>query len=315
MIERRFSPRLGIVLAAATLATCQPVDRDQGKNSASEVGRSSSEAYVVRVTARDYTFQVPDSIPSGWITFRMENQGKEAHFLLLNRLPDGKTFEAYRREVVAPFDTVWHALKTGSADKAQAGEMLGRLLPDWYASVRQMGGPGLVAPGGVTRTTVKLDPGTYVIECYVKTRDGTFHTSLGMQQQIIVTRESSNASAPEADIEVTLSNYEIVTEGEMTLGEHTVSVHFEEHPAVGLGNDVHLVRLETGTDLDEVVKWMDWMNVYGLRAPAPARFVGGTQEMPVGHTAYFTVGLVSGRYAWISEGTAAEGMVKEFTVE
>ena len=43
--------------------------------------------------------------------------------------------------------------------------------------------------------------------------------------------------------------------------------------------------------------------------------VTGTQEMPVGHTAYFTVELESGRYAWISESTAALGMVKEFTVK
>ncbi len=297
MIDRGFSPTFGIVLAAVTLAACQP-----------------SDAHVVRVTASDYAFQVPDSIPSGWSTFRMENQGEEHHFLLLNRLPDGKTFQDYHRDVAAPFDSVWHVLKTGAADKAEAGALLGRLLPDWYASVRPMGGPGLVAPGGVAWATMELDPGTYVIECYVKAKDGTFHTSLGMLQQITVTNESSGASPPEADIEVTLSNYEIAIEGELTQGEHTVAVHFAEHPVVGLGNDVHVVRLEAGTDLDEVVSWMDWMNVDGLRAPAPARFVGGTQEMPVGYTAYFTIELLPGRYAWISEAPAALGMVKEFTV-
>lgn len=297
MIDRRFFPTFGIVLAAVTLVACQP-----------------SDAHVVQVTARDYAFQVPDSIPSGWSTFRMENRGEEHHFLLLNRLPDGKTFQDYRREVVAPFDSVWHVLKTGAADKAEAGELLGRLLPDWYGSVRPMGGPGLVAPGEVAWATMELDPGTYVMECYVKTTDGTFHTSLGMQRLITVTGESSGASAPDADIEITLSNFQIAVEGEVTPGEHTVAVHFEEHPEFGLGNDVHVVRLEAGTDLDEVVRWMDWMNVDGLRAPAPARFVGGTQEMPVGYTAYFTIELLPGRYAWISEVTAADGMVKEFTV-
>jgi len=35
----------------------------------------------------------------------------------------------------------------------------------------------------------------------------------------------------------------------------------------------------------------------------------------VGYTAYFTVTLEPGRYAWISESSAALGMVKEFTVE
>ena len=152
------------------------------------------------------------------------------------------------------------------------------------------------------------------MECYIKTADGIFHSSLGMQRPITVTSESSGASPPESDIEVTLSNYEIAIEGELTQGEHTVAVHFAEQPAVGLGNDVHVVRLETGTNLDEVVRWMDWMNVDGLRAPAPARFVGGTQEMPVGYTAYFTIELLPGRCAWISEAPAANGMVQGFTV-
>ena len=52
----------------------------------------------------------------------------------------------------------------------------------------------------------------------------------------------------------------------------------------------------------------------GLLEPAPAVFVGGTQEMPLGHTACFTVELEPGRYAWISESTAGLRMAKEFTV-
>ena len=55
------------------------------------------------------------------------------------------------------------------------------------------------------------------------------------------------------------------------------------------------------------------MNGDGLRAPAPATFVGGVQEMPEGRTAYFTIDLEAGRYAWISEN-AGRGMVREFTV-
>jgi len=67
--------------------------------------------------------------------------------------------------------------------------------------------------------------------------------------------------------------------------------------------------------LDEVVEWMDWMNVDGLRAPSPAAFVGGIHEMPAGYTAFFTVDLEPGRYAWIAESGAELGMVNEFTIE
>lgn len=307
MIARHLYRVVGIVLAAASLAACRSDDR-------TPADRSPSGTNLVEVIAADFAFEAPSEIRSGWVTFRMRNEGKEHHFFLLNRLPDGKTFENYQEEVGTPFDTVWHALLTGAVDKAEAGQMLGRLLPEWYASVRQMGGAGLLAPGRSVRTTVNLEPGTYVMECYVKTADGTFHTSLGMMLPITVTGVPSGGSAPDAGIEITLSNFQIAVEGEVTPGEHTVAVHFEEHPEFGLGNDVHVVRLEAGTDLDEVVRWMDWMNVDGLRAPAPAVFVGGTQEMPVGYTAYFTIELLPGRYAWISEVTAGDGMVKEFTV-
>jgi hypothetical protein len=93
---------------------------------------------------------------------------------------------------------------------------------------------------------------------------------LGMARQLTVTSDPSGASAPEADLEITLSNLELAIEGKVTGGDQTVAVYFEEHPEFGLGNDVHVVRLEDATDLDDVVSWMDWMNVDGLREPAPA---------------------------------------------
>jgi len=290
------------ILGAASIVACQPADRAQ-------------EADVVEVTARDYSFEVAAEIPSGWTTFRTKNEGTEQHFFLLNRLPDGKTFEDYMEEVGVAFETAWDSLRTEKMDKAEAGQLLGSLLPAWYASVKTMGGAGLVAPGGVAQTSLNLDPGTYVMECYVKTLDGIFHTTLGMARPFTVTHEASGASAPEADIEIALSNYEIAVKGETTQGEHTVAVRFEEHPEFGLGNDVHLARLKDEVEVGEVVLWMDWMELSGLRAPAPAEFLGGAQEMPIGHTAYFTVNLEPGRYGWITEASADKGMFQEFTVE
>ena len=312
MFARRSHQALGIILLFASVAACQPADRAQDADPAA---KSLAGTDVVEVTALDYAFQAPDEIASGWTTFRLKNEGAEHHFMLLNRLPDGKTLEEYGREVGLPFETVWDSLRTGAMDKAEAGQLLGQLLPAWYASVQQMGGPGLVAAGGTGETTVNLEPGTYVMECYVKTADGEFHSSLGMARLLIVTSESSGAQAPEADVEIALSNFVIAADGEVTPGRHTIAVHFEEHPEVGLGNDVHLARLEAGTDLDQVTNWMDWMEVNGLREPAPAQFLGGAQEMPVGFTSYFSVDLEPGRYAWITEASADKKMVQEFTVE
>lgn len=311
MIAQRLHFTLAAALAAIGIVACHAPLRAQAPGSVPE---PSPGAYVVEVTAEDYAFRAPDEIPSGWTTLRFRNEGEETHFLFLTRLPDGRTFDDYVEDVGVPLNELWYAMRSGEIDKAEAGERLGRVLPEWFGSARQMGGPGLVAPGGTAQTTLKLEPGSYVLECYMKTPEGEFHALDGMARPLTVTGEPSGASAPEADIRIMLSNDGIATEGELTPGRHTIAVHFAEHPEAGFGHDVHLVRLSDATDVDQVVPWMDWMNVDGLRNPAPFTFLGGTHEMPVGSTVYLSVDLEPGRYAWIAETTAAQGMVKEFTV-
>jgi hypothetical protein len=136
---------------------------------------------------------------------------------------------------------------------------------------------------------------------------------LGMVRPLMVTDVPSGATAPEADVELSITNYAIATEGELTVGEHTVRVHVVEDPEGFLKHDVHLVRLADGTSVDEIVSWMDWMDA--LMAPAPGEFMGGAEDMPAGSTAYVTVDLTPGNYAWVSESYGSRGAVKEFTVE
>ena len=270
---------------------------------------------VVDVTARDYYFVVSDSIPSGWTTFRLKNEGQCDHFMFLTLLPDSIPFERYGKDVGSAFVIAWDSLQSGM-DKAKAGALLGSLLPKWYASAKYMGGTGLIAPGKTAQTTLKLEPGTYVMECYMKTEDGKFHGELGMIRPITVTDNVSEMKEPnDANIELTLTNNNIDSNGELSSGTHRVAVHFKEQPQFGLGNDVHLAKINENTDLDKLTAWMDWMNIDGLRAPAPVEFLGGTQEMPVGYTSYFTIDLKPGKYAWISENAKDKNMVKEFLVE
>jgi len=153
------------------------------------------------------------------------------------------------------------------------------------------------------------------MECYVKTPDGRFHASLGMARPVTVTEEPPGGLALTADLQARLSNQAIQIEGGITPEKHTVAVHFDEHPEIGLGNDLHLVRLENDTEIERVSSCMDWMNVDGLREPAPAAFVGGAQEMSVGSIAYFSVDLKPGGYAWISEAPAERGLLEEIEVE
>lgn len=269
---------------------------------------------VVDVVVSDYTISAPAEIPAGWTTIRLANKGQQTHFVVFYRLADGKTIADQQREVVPLFDKAMAALMAGEVDRAGAGAILGG-LPAWAAAAEYRGGPGLLAPGGVASTTINLDkPGTYLMECYVKSPDGVFHTSMGMLRAIEVTAPGNGASEPDADYEIVLTNAGIRMPEELPAGSHSIRVVFAEDPQSFLPYDVHLVRLEADTDTSRLVRWMDWMNLDGLRAPAPATFLGGVENTPAGHIAYMSVDLIPGRYAWISE-INTEKMLREFVVE
>ena len=310
-----------LVLTVGMLTACQPADTEEGAEpdtldaAADTAAVGPAEPGVFEVTAVDYAFDSATEIPSGWTRIEMVNEGAEPHFMSLWKLPEGKTLDDYIAEVVPAFVIGYDSLVAGTTDPAGAGQLIGENLPAWFADVTPMGGPGMLSAGHTGVTTVNLEPGTYVMECYVKTAEGKFHGELGMIKELTVTDQSTGMAEPEGDVRFTLTNTSIAPEDSVTAGEHTFAVTFEEHPEAGLGNDVHLARLDEGTSIDSLAAWMDWMNLEGFMPPAPAEFVGGAQEMPVGTTAYFTATLEPGRYAWVSEATTTDRLVEEFTVE
>jgi hypothetical protein len=316
----RFCRLLALAPVFTGAAACQDTPTPPGDSTLALTGAASRLAAHARkglleVTARGHTFEAPDEIPSGWTTVRFNNASPAAHFVILEKLPPGKTLEDSKAEVVPVFQEGMDLLIEGKVNEALA--TFGK-LPAWYFSIVFMGGPGITAPGRTSEVTVNLDPGTYVLECYVKTPDGKFHSYLGMIDQVIVVDEASGAREPTPTLAMTLRNDGIDFGGDPRPGKHTIAVHFAEQQVHGnfLGNDAHLVRLEDDADLAEVAAWMNWSLPAGLATPAPADFVGGLHEMPPGHTGYIDVVLKPGRYAWIAEvdDPAGKDMLKTFTV-
>ncbi len=258
-----------------------------------------------------------DTIPSGWTTFRFTNASPMLHFMAVERYPGERTSEDAATDVAVPFQDAMDLIIAGNREEGLA--KLGD-LPGWFADVVFTGGPGFVSPGRSTDATVYLQPGNYVLECYIKTADGVFHGMLGMVRDLRVTADSTDASAPQdPTVEITLTNDGFDVKGDLVPGKHLVAVHFEAEEPPLLGNDVQVVRLsDDGASIDSIATWMDWSQPTGLVStaenPAPAVFLGGTHEAPKGSTAYFTVDLEPGRYAWISERPSAIPLYEEFTV-
>jgi hypothetical protein len=306
-------PRLPLAVVAVLLAP--------GCGGERPAATPTSAPNVVEITAVERTFQAPDSVPAGWTTFRFRNASTMTHFAVVERMPDGIGIAEQQEQVAPVFQAGMDLLAEGKPEDAMAA--FGG-LPAWFGDITFLGGAGLTAPGHVSQATVYLEPGTYLLECYVKT-DGVFHsfnpdsTAYGMVHQLTATAPASSAPEPSADLDITLSSTRgIEVSGDPVVGPQTVAVHFEDQTPHEnfVGHDVHLVRLADDTDLQELVAWMDWTQPGGLQTPAPAQFLGGLNEMPAGSTGYMTVTLEPGRYAWIAEVPHADanGMLKEFSV-
>ena len=309
--------RIGLVTTLLLLAgACAPTD-----DTPSASLDLADTPGVVDVIARGLTLDAPDEIPSGWTTFRFSNESPMIHFALVERLPDGQGIGSQQAEVAPVFQDGLDLLGAGETEAAlqRFGD-----LPSWFGDIVFLGGPGLTSPGRTSQTTVFLEPGTYLLECYVKT-GGVFHSfnadpSInGMVHEFRVTSERSEAAEPSATLQIEISTAGgIEVEGDLVPGEHTVAVRFVDQTVHEnfVGHDVHLVRVSDDLDLGELEQWMDWRQPTGLQTPAPAQFLGGIHEMPAGTTGFFSVTLEPGNYAWISEvpNSSEKGMLKLFSV-
>lgn len=276
---------------------------------------------LVEVKAVGLTLEAQNEIPSGWTTFRFINDTEMIHLAFLYRLPEGKGIEDHK-ELAAIFQNFMDEYNGIPHSEPEAGME----IPEWFGRVVATGGPGLVSPYKTAETTVYVETGIYLIECYVKT-DGIFHsynsspTQYGMVHEFTVTAEDNGVQAPIPTINIDVSAESgMKVTGDLTGGSHVVEVNFpDQKPHENfLGHDVHLVRLIEGSNLEEIIQWIDWRQPTGLQTPAPtAEFLGGTNELPAGGIAYFNIDLTPGSsYAWISEVPNAleKGLLVEFEV-
>jgi hypothetical protein len=283
---------------------------------------SAPQAYVVELRAVGKTFQGPSEIPSGWTTFRFVNASSMIHFAMIDVPPEGITTQIMSDTLMEPFQEVMDAMNAGDEEAVNAAFAR---FPEWIAELGRSGGPGMLSPGLTGETTVYLEPGHYVIECYVKS-DGVFHSTspgegqLGMVFGLVVTEAQNNAPEPRADVTLAVRNvgFEIIS-GALRAGSNTIRVDFLEQQALPsfVGNDVHVMKVDSEESIALADGWLDWRTKDGLEDPGPVTFIGGLNDLPAGSHGYFNVDLEPGDYAFIAEipGPQAAGFVLPFSVE
>jgi len=287
---------IATLTAAAALGACS---KEAPKTDSTAVTQASTPAApaaaydptsrVATVVAKDFAFEAPDSIPAGWTTFRLLNQGANLHHVALFRMDAGKTIADVQAAMAKPGP-----------------------LPAWLVEV---GGPNAPNPKAESNATVELKPGNHVMLCFVDIPEKTPHFMKGMVRPLLVTAATSASSAPVADVVLSLADYSFtVKSGTLSTGKHVVQV-VNDGPQ---GHEIELVKLAPGKTMKDLGAWMA-----KPEGPPPADAIGGIVGVAKGSTGYFNVELSSGSYAMICFVPDAKdgkphlehGMIKEFTVQ
>jgi hypothetical protein len=249
---------------------------------------------VVTVTAHEYAFEMPASIPAGLTTFRLVDKGKEPHHLFVMKLEQGKK--------ASDFFAAFKAMKPGTPPPAWA---------------RPVGGPNAPVAGGEANATLTLEPGEYVAFCVIPTPQGAPHIMMGMIKGFTVAPVAKRYAAPlpKADLTITLKDYDFVMSAPLTRGRHVIAV-------TNAGTQPHelvITRFNTGQTNMQFAAWGE--NPKGQ--PAPGHSMGGVTDIPPGKTVVIEQNFPPGRYGFIcftrdkKDGKPhfLHGMQKEFIVK
>jgi hypothetical protein len=274
--------RLAVASLAVTATCTRQAPRVDGPN-------------VVTITTTEYAFGMPDTIPAGLTTFRLVNQGNELHHASLVRLGGGRSMADFQVGLAA-------AMKSHAPP------------PSWMAFV---GGPNAVTLGDTGVATQMLQPGSYVVVCWIPTLDGVPHVMKGMLHPltVIAAATPSPAVEPAADVTMKLTDYDFVLSQPLTAGRHVVRVE----NAGAQAHEVVIAALAPGKSLKDFIAW----EAGGEKGPLPtSQWLGGVTTLDAGGHSQFATTFAPGSYLLLCFWPDAKdgkphivhGMAKEISI-
>ncbi len=244
---------------------------------------------TVTITAADFAFNAPDTIPAGVVKVRLVNNGPSLHHVQFIKLDSGKTVADLMASLRNPGPP-----------------------PAWMTPVP---GPNPPAPGRSSELVVSLAAGNYAMACFVADDKGMPHFAKGMVRPVVVAARGGAAAAePAADVQVQLADYSFTLSKDITAGPHTIRI-------VNGGVQPHemfIARLDSGATAQQLVRYV----LTGMHGRPPALPMGGASGMVPGAHATFAMDFQPGDYALIcflpdgkdGKEHAVHGMVKQIHV-
>jgi len=264
---------------------------------------ATPEIPEINLTARDFSFVLPDTVAGGLVRFHYVNQGQEDHHAQFIRLNDGVSREQ--------FDSVFAAAAEGEVPFRRVFD-----IGTWA------GGPSVTAPGGSMDVTLELAAGEYIVACFIQSPDGVRHLAKGMRRWLTVTAPPAESPEPPVAVGVVdMVDFAFITMPSIDSGRVVLEVtNSGEEP-----HEMGVMRLE-GVTFQQAFAMLAGPPPSEGEAPVgppPFRFMGGVQAIMPGARAWVTLDLPPGDYALICflpspahEGRAhfTLGMVRPFTV-
>jgi uncharacterized cupredoxin-like copper-binding protein len=281
--------RLGIGFAVLTAAACTAAAPAPARSETS----APPTVADLQVEALDFSFVIPDTLPSGWTKITLKNTGQSPHHVQLFRGKANVTSQQLQDAIKVGPEAIF---KIATAE----------------------GGPGTVVPTSSTETYLRLLPGTYLLACFVSGADHVPHLAKGMTKVVTVTDKSSGSllTAPQTEAVVQLKDFTIQGIPEtLPAGRHV----FRVSNAGPQPHEANVLQLAPGKTARDVLEF--------FASPAgqsPFTPMGGVQGVTPGtEDALLVLDLKPGNYLAIcnipdpasGKPHAALGMVKEFTVK
>lgn len=288
----RLTRALAAVAAVLLTSACAAADKapaDTAETAATPTATSTPA--VVTITAKDFSYDAPDTIAAGMVTLRLVNQGPEMHHVQLLRLDDGKTF--------ADLSEGLKGMKPGAPP------------PPW---VHDVAGPNTPMPGAETSLTENLPAGNYAVICMIPSADGTPHAMKGMIKALtVIPSTGTAAAAPVADVTVKMTDYAWQVTPALTAGKHVIQLENDAEQS----HEMLLVQLAPGKEAADLSKWL-----IARQGPPPGKPIGGISGMAKGGVAYLPVDLEPGEYglycflpdAKDGKPHVDHGMIRQLTV-
>jgi hypothetical protein len=278
-----------LILLAVPLTGC-----GKSKKSTSASGSTTTAAPAavtsMDITAKEYTFDGPNSVQEGYVKVNLTNAGQQDHQAQFLRLKDGKTLQEFAA--------------AGAADPTGLQALL---LTDGG------GGVNAIKPG-TEHGVNKLRAGNWLMVCFVPAPDGVPHLAKGMIRPFVVAPPPSTAAAPSATATVSAKNYSFTLP---TFKAGTTTIEFK-NTATDQVHEMTLVKMAAGKTLADAKAFF----AKPPTGPPPFESAGGAPGIGPGDTAWADLTLTAGTYVAMchvpdpasKKEHLALGMIQEFKV-